>query len=507
MAQEQVKAVSRLAGCQRQRTSRTMIMKLGLGAILVAILVLWSSPQADAAHAPANPKALKPNAYATMLYMGTPRDYEFYVAARVMMRSLKRLRVDADLVVIASSTVPSKWKQSFADDGVRVVPVLDIQNPYRHQKGFENRFMFTLNKIYAWSLFDYERVVMLDVDNVFLQKADELFQCGDFCAAFINPCIFHTGLFVVKPTNETFTALYHDIMIGRENQDGADQGFLTGYFDDLLDRPMFYPPKDGSRLSGLFRLPLGYQMDASYFYLKLRWSVPCGPNSVVTFPSVPLLKPWYWWSYPVLPLGLLWHEQRRKTIGYGSEIPLIAAEALFYIVTMMIAVIVRQRVSNSEKSSTTKTCLGRGVCPTETGSIIHPFVLKAGALAVFVACFLIPFCIVPTTVHPLMGWGLWLLGSLSLLIVFVNIFQLPITPVFIVWLGLLGALLVLANPYYFNGVVRALAIGFYAFFASPVLWWSLTQGNAAIDTSCVREPLMAWTSLKSEPQTELMKLC
>ncbi|KAA8521384.1 hypothetical protein F0562_012054 [Nyssa sinensis] len=28
------------------------------------------------------------NAYATMMYMGTPRDYEFYVATRVMLRSL-----------------------------------------------------------------------------------------------------------------------------------------------------------------------------------------------------------------------------------------------------------------------------------------------------------------------------------------------------------------------------------------------------------------------------------
>jgi hypothetical protein len=49
------------------------------------------------------------NAYATMLYMGTPRDYEFYVATRVMIRSLVRLDVEADLVVIASLEVPLRW--------------------------------------------------------------------------------------------------------------------------------------------------------------------------------------------------------------------------------------------------------------------------------------------------------------------------------------------------------------------------------------------------------------
>lgn len=52
------------------------------------------------------------NAYATMMYMGTPRDYEFYVATRVLIRSLRSLHVDADLVVIASLDVPLRWVQT-----------------------------------------------------------------------------------------------------------------------------------------------------------------------------------------------------------------------------------------------------------------------------------------------------------------------------------------------------------------------------------------------------------
>lgn len=49
------------------------------------------------------------HAYAGMMYMGTPRDYEFYVALRVMMRSLSQLKVEADRVVIASADVPLLW--------------------------------------------------------------------------------------------------------------------------------------------------------------------------------------------------------------------------------------------------------------------------------------------------------------------------------------------------------------------------------------------------------------
>lgn len=49
------------------------------------------------------------NAYATMMYVGTPRDYEFYIAIRVLLKSLARLNVEADLVVIASIDVPNRW--------------------------------------------------------------------------------------------------------------------------------------------------------------------------------------------------------------------------------------------------------------------------------------------------------------------------------------------------------------------------------------------------------------
>jgi hypothetical protein len=78
--------------------------------LVVALLLVMMSSVAlpsEAAYAPS-----KSNAYATMLYMGTPRDYEFYVAARVMLQTLLHFKVDADLVVIASQDVPLKWTKT-----------------------------------------------------------------------------------------------------------------------------------------------------------------------------------------------------------------------------------------------------------------------------------------------------------------------------------------------------------------------------------------------------------
>ena len=71
--------------------------------------------------------------------------------------------------------------------------------------------------------------------------------------------------FGLQPSMEVFRSMLHELAIGRENRDGADQGFLASYFPDLLDQPMFHQPPNATKLDGNYRLPLGYQMDASYY--------------------------------------------------------------------------------------------------------------------------------------------------------------------------------------------------------------------------------------------------
>lgn len=70
---------------------------------------------------------------------------------------------------------------------------------------------------------------------------------------------------VLQPSKEVFNDMVHELEIARHNPDGADQGFIGSYFSDLLDKPMFHLPPNGTKLVGTYRLPLGYQMDATYY--------------------------------------------------------------------------------------------------------------------------------------------------------------------------------------------------------------------------------------------------
>jgi len=73
------------------------------------------------------------------------------------------------------------------------------------------------------------------------------------------------NIWYLQPSTVVFKDMVNELRNGRENPDGADQGFIDSYFPDLLDKPLFHPPSNGTKLEGTYRLPLGYQMDASYY--------------------------------------------------------------------------------------------------------------------------------------------------------------------------------------------------------------------------------------------------
>lgn len=103
------------------------------------------------------------------------------------------------------------------------------------------------------------------------------------------------------------------------------------------------------------------------------------------------------------------------------------------------------------------------------------------------ASYVVPIFFIPSTVHPLIGWTVYLLGSFALLSISINTFLLPTLAVMVPWLGIIGALFVMAYPWYSNGIVRALSVFLYAFCCSPIAWVSLVKVVGSLHGSIERE--------------------
>lgn len=127
--------------------------------------------------------------------------------------------------------------------------------------------------------------------------------------------------------------------------------------------------------------------------------------------------------------------------------------------------------------------------------------IKVVAIWCIAAAYVLPFFLVPRTLHPLLGWFLYLLGSFALCSVAVNSFLVPMLPVLTPWLGIFGSLLVMAYPWFSNGVVRALGIFFYAFCCAPFVYMSFAKVVSSLQVSLEREgffPRLGETTPPSE---------
>jgi hypothetical protein len=185
----------------------------------------------------------------------------------------------------------------------------------------------------------------LDADNVLIRNADELFLCGDFCAVFMNPCHFHTGLLVIKPDQKEYERLLNSLD-HLESFDGADQGFLSSMYSEILRKSQLFIPSKArkmqqKKLPKAMRLSVGYNINHKYFYEQYHWKLfflrhfasltsAVSPVSVVVesarpipaltlgFPMAPILKPWYWWACFFMDLHHVWHDIR-ATLPFEQE--------------------------------------------------------------------------------------------------------------------------------------------------------------------------------------------
>ena len=160
---------------------------------------------------------------------------------------------------------------------------------------------------------------------------------------------------------------------------------------------------------------------------------------------------------------------------YAAEMPIVIIQSIIFLGIIVMTRLARPSISklcyrHSDKSTSLM----------QTG-------LKFIAIWSILAAYIIPFAIIPRTIHPLVGWTLYFLGSIALSSIAVNSFLLPVIPVFVPLVGIFGSLLVMACPWYPNGVIRALAVFGYAFCYAPIAWGSLVKIIARLQVSLERE--------------------
>lgn len=91
----------------------------------------------------------------------------------------------------------------------------------------------TLTKLHVWNLTQFKKAVFLDADCLVVQNVDELFERDEISAVTDVgwPDCFNTGVFVFRPSADTYAALLK-FALEKGSFDGGDQGLLNAYFAD-----------------------------------------------------------------------------------------------------------------------------------------------------------------------------------------------------------------------------------------------------------------------------------
>jgi glycogenin glucosyltransferase len=139
----------------------------------------------------------------------------------------------------------------------------------------------TFTKINCWLLEKYSKCVFLDADVVVLRNIDDLFEREEFSAAPDAgwPDCFNSGVFVYKPSAETFRKLTEFASQQDASFDGGDQGLLNAFFSN-------WRSSDISR-----HLPFTYNVTSNTFYSYVP-AVTQFRNDIRVVHFAGALKPW-----------------------------------------------------------------------------------------------------------------------------------------------------------------------------------------------------------------------
>ncbi|XP_051882117.1 glycogenin-2 isoform X2 [Pristis pectinata] len=155
--------------------------------------------------------------------------------ALVLCQSLKCHKTTRRVVVLFTPQVSSKMRRTLEclfDEAIEV-NVLDSGDSAHLALLSRPELGTTFTKIHCWCLVQYSKCVFMDADTLVCHNVDDLFEREELSAAPDPgwPDCFNSGLFVYKPSIETYNRLLQ-FAVENGSFDGGDQGLLNSFFSN-----------------------------------------------------------------------------------------------------------------------------------------------------------------------------------------------------------------------------------------------------------------------------------
>ncbi|CAF4773919.1 unnamed protein product [Rotaria sp. Silwood2] len=208
----------------------------------------------------------------------------YAIGAVVLAQSIRIVGTSRNLVVLISNNLSPSLRKTLEKNFDEVILVEELNsNDIEHLRLLSRPELgITFTKINCWLLEQYSKCVFLDSDCFVLREIDDLFEREEFSAAHDAgwPDCFNSGVFVYRPSKETFRKLMLFASEKDASFDGGDQGLLNEFFSN-------WRSSDISR-----HLPFIYNVTSNAFYSYLP-AVTRFRNEIRLIHFAGSLKPWH----------------------------------------------------------------------------------------------------------------------------------------------------------------------------------------------------------------------
>lgn len=206
----------------------------------------------------------------------------YALGALVLAASLKQVETTKKIAILITSGVTDKIRNVLPKffDFIQEVNLLQTTETKILEALKRPELSVTITKIHCWKLTQFTKCVFMDADTFVVKNIDELFEKDELSAVpdIGWPDCFNSGVFVFKPSNETFDKLIE--MASRDGSfDGGDQGLLNQYFSDWLTKDIRH------HLSFIYNMTLS----STYSYLP---AYKRFGHNVKVIHFLGALKPW-----------------------------------------------------------------------------------------------------------------------------------------------------------------------------------------------------------------------